>query len=371
MIRVRTTGPTTQAYLDWYERAKRQRQKALDYWHTHKGAPSAPQVWKESKPSAIWNELKLIFLQRVFQEKCAYCEGKYGAGHPWHVEHYRPKSEVTENRQLIDHPGYFWLAYEWHNLLLACAHCNSWEEATENTEGKSHPSKSNEFRVRGNRIAGPGPDPKNWLDELKQEQPLLINPYDEEIDPEDHFAFQETGHIFGTTNEGRETVEVCNLKRVSLVEAHLRVADRAYKKVNLQLGRADAGEPQPDRYFGPEEEFSAWLNFRAAALIRRMPAKSTRQNSELPNNSTDANVTRWPSSFFGQCKAILAALERSGRSMTPDELVGYYDGRPSNPISELIEDLVRDKLIRDAAGGTYTVTSYIREASGRHYESGG
>lgn len=57
-------------------------------------------------------------------QKCAYCEcdltGDYGA-----VEHYRPKKGWQEkHHDTLHEPGYYWLAYEWNNLLCSCDKCN-------------------------------------------------------------------------------------------------------------------------------------------------------------------------------------------------------------------------------------------------------
>lgn len=57
--------------------------------------------------------------------KCAYCEirieSEYGA-----VDHYRPKGGVRQTRAALPTtPGYFWLAYAWDNLLVACSRCNT------------------------------------------------------------------------------------------------------------------------------------------------------------------------------------------------------------------------------------------------------
>jgi uncharacterized protein (TIGR02646 family) len=329
----------------------------MKHWKEHTRADNTPKVWQESKPSEIWNELKMLFLHKVFNEKCAYCEGKYGAGHPWHVEHFRPKSEVTEYRKLINHPGYFWLAYEWHNLLLSCGHSNTYEERTAKTGGKSHPSKSNEFRVRGPRLTGPGPDPVCWREELKKERPLLLNPYDEDADPEDHLTFEETGEIRGITDEGRETVEVCNLKRPALAEAHRRAQPRAYQKVNIQLGRADAGEPPPDRYFGPEEEYSAWLNYWAAVLVKRLSARSAQQTGPPPNPGPlpASAVLEWPKSIHGQYMAALAALDQHPGGLTPDQLAHCYGARKNVRIDSLLAALVRDGEVRPAGGTTFVL----------------
>src|SRR5713101_4807105 len=45
-------------------------------------------------------------LERLFYDKCAYCESKMTATADWDVDHFRPKGRVAECE---DHPGYYWL----------------------------------------------------------------------------------------------------------------------------------------------------------------------------------------------------------------------------------------------------------------------
>jgi hypothetical protein len=60
-------------------------------------------------------------LEALFHGKCAYCETFYAQSAPMDVEHYRPKGAVDEDK---DHPGYWWLAMGWDNLLPSCIDCN-------------------------------------------------------------------------------------------------------------------------------------------------------------------------------------------------------------------------------------------------------
>lgn len=60
-------------------------------------------------------------LEELFHGKCAYCESRYSSTRPMDVEHYRPKGRVAESE---GHPGYYWLAAEWTNLLPSCIDCN-------------------------------------------------------------------------------------------------------------------------------------------------------------------------------------------------------------------------------------------------------
>jgi uncharacterized protein (TIGR02646 family) len=56
--------------------------------------------------------------------KCCYCERRRGRKE-LDVEHFRPKAELRQGiNTSLEKPGYYWLAYEWRNLFLACKCCN-------------------------------------------------------------------------------------------------------------------------------------------------------------------------------------------------------------------------------------------------------
>ena len=181
MIHIVTRGPTGPEFRKWYRNAVRQRKEGHEHGHKVGSHAPEPGVFQKAECRQIWSELKAVFLHEVFHYKCGYCEGKYGAGDPWHVEHYRPKSEVTEGRNgWTTTPGISGWPTSWYNLLLSCGHCNTWEERTPKNERQTDPSKSNEFRIKGTRVKEPGRHRKFWLRELVDEQPLLLNPYFDE-----------------------------------------------------------------------------------------------------------------------------------------------------------------------------------------------
>ena len=100
--------------------------------------------------------------------KCAYCErkfnGDYGA-----VEHYRPKGAWQQERgDALNKPGYYWLAYEWENLLYSCDECNT-------------SCKKNLFPL-ANPVSRDIPHR-----DISSEDPLLVNPATE--DPGAYIAF--------------------------------------------------------------------------------------------------------------------------------------------------------------------------------------
>ena len=88
-----------------------------------------------------------------FYGKCAYCESRIAENQPGDIEHFRPKNAVKDiNNQNVEinrghgnepHPGYYWLAYSWQNLLPACRDCNSITRA----KTKQRVGKGNRFPV--------------------------------------------------------------------------------------------------------------------------------------------------------------------------------------------------------------------------------
>jgi|GEM_PF-1271646 len=120
--------------------------------------------------SNVWGDLK-DYLRVLFHGKCAYCDGRFDRNDWGDVEHYRPKRKVTDaNGQAIDHPGYYWLAYQMSNLLPSCKLCN---------QGKG---KANQFPIdpEDKRVKTP-------LHDLAGETPLLLNPYIH--NPADHLRY--------------------------------------------------------------------------------------------------------------------------------------------------------------------------------------
>jgi hypothetical protein len=86
-----------------------------------------------------------------------HCEREI-SGYYGDAEHYRPKGAVkykTEAGELEDatcevlnprqgrivtqrHPGYFWLAYDWRNLLPSCVFCNSGQGKNERFDAEHY-----------------------------------------------------------------------------------------------------------------------------------------------------------------------------------------------------------------------------------------
>ena len=109
----------------------------------------------------IWSDPNVKkFLYESQHGKCCYCERKRDKREA-DVEHFRPKAEVdgAEN-----HPGYWWLAYSWENLLIACKTCNQEYKKSE------FPLKDESKRAYTEKS------------DIDKEEPIMINPLKE--DPE-------------------------------------------------------------------------------------------------------------------------------------------------------------------------------------------
>lgn len=167
-------------------------------------------------PKSVKNKL-----EEIYNEKCGYCESKIKHAAALQVEHYRPKAKVVGDKI---HQGYYWLGMEWSNLLLACPNCNN--------QG----AKGNRFPIQGNRVYYPILNllqPTLKRDSLLAnnlpliaERPLLLNP--ELCNPRIHFYFDENAILYGKTDEGRETIDICKLNRKNLV------GNRQEKQIILQ-----------------------------------------------------------------------------------------------------------------------------------------
>jgi hypothetical protein len=163
-------------------------------------------VDKDESRSKVEDQLALSYYN-----KCAYCERITKAD----VEHYRPKKGVNEDKA---HDGYYWLCYEWTNLIPACVKCNR--------DGGKH----NQFPILGSRLYSPIFLLNQELDlvenkilsiPLDKEKPFLLHP--EKDNPEDFFIFEldpngEGIRIKGVDidNRGEKTIEICILNRQEL-----------------------------------------------------------------------------------------------------------------------------------------------------------
>jgi uncharacterized protein (TIGR02646 family) len=178
------------------DRAQEARDKAGAFFAAR--APSRAQELFHFD-SGTWLGVKRELME-LFSGKCAFCEGKFASA-DFHVEHFRPKSGTLNFDGRVDADYYWWLAYQWENLYLACSFCNV--------------SKGSRFPVRTSRAPF-----RTSGAELIVEGPLLLDPCIDE--PESELVFLSDGRVTSDTERGNMTIEVFQLNRVGLVEGRRR-----------------------------------------------------------------------------------------------------------------------------------------------------
>ena len=155
----------------------------------------------EFEPKIYGHEVVKMALVAMHHGKCCYCESFVRHTSPGTIDHYRPKaaSQQRVGDPLI-RPGYYWLAYDWDNLLFSCPECNQ-------------TYKRNQFPLRDAAQRA-----LSHLDSLAVEDALLIDPSKENpvefISFREEFAFPLEDNLRGHT-----TIEMLGLNdRIDLVE---------------------------------------------------------------------------------------------------------------------------------------------------------
>ncbi len=238
-------------WANWSKRAQGATARLLDSWRKSK------QVSKLKFDEQIWRDLKTWLLDNFFYGKCGYCEAKIPASFGG-ADHYRPKRGVTVKKNGkpervmcpggSEHRGYFWLAYDWKNLVPACERCNSGAKGTL-------------FPVKGAHSCTVEVD-SDTLNE--EEAPLLLHPYFHK--PTDDLEFMERGEIKAKNGSelGQRTIETYQLDRSRLNsarDARQQDAEAAFHGACFELAANNKPIAQSmERYTGPDAPYSESVN---------------------------------------------------------------------------------------------------------------
>jgi hypothetical protein len=139
--------------------------KALEAAHAEVMAEADPDKRAEliDKHQAKWTALRQAF-ERASSDKCWYTECK-NPGADNDIDHFRPKLGVKEDDQ---HPGYYWLAFDWRNMRLSCQRAN---RPRRDPETKAVGGKADHFPLLWDGVRAHGPE-----DDLSAEHPALLDP---------------------------------------------------------------------------------------------------------------------------------------------------------------------------------------------------
>lgn len=210
--------PTHAAWVAWRERCADARDQLIATVAAGESAVINDTLYKAEVLLNIYKTL-----DGPFFGKCAYCETPVVGNQHGDIEHWRPKKAVSDvhgNRVTIDvngsqqpHPGYYWLAYDWKNLLLSCITCN--QPSRSRSTGQVF-GKGTRFPVAGSHATTPG--------EEQHEEPLLLNPIWDDHDPSDHMDVDECGVMIPKSDCGQTCIDVYGLNRDELIIARRRTA---------------------------------------------------------------------------------------------------------------------------------------------------
>ena len=227
----RTPCPKALDLTDPESLASKELADCKTHWKEHKKAPGA-DAYKAYAAAEVRNALT-----DLFKGKCAYCESPVSGSSQTDIEHYRPKGGVTEAAAAgIDHPGYWWLAMDWENLVLGCMHCNQARRQlildSDMTEDEIRAAiEKNDLQTTGKKNAFPT-EGNLWItnleDDLSDEKPLLIDPT--AVDPESLFDWVLAGPISTLKPRDGEpradkTIKILGLNRRYLTEARVQTLD--------------------------------------------------------------------------------------------------------------------------------------------------
>jgi uncharacterized protein (TIGR02646 family) len=154
-------------------------------------------------------------LKTIYKCKCAFCETNTHVGAHKDVEHFRYKKH------------YYWLGYEWTNLLLSCQICNR------DSKGKLFPLENDADRINEHPLSITGEFDRTKChilsETLEAEKPLLLHPA---IDnPKEHLEFLSNGLVNGLTLKGEKSIEVYGLKRDELRKARENIVFQMRKDI--------------------------------------------------------------------------------------------------------------------------------------------
>ncbi|MFY0562316.1 hypothetical protein ACN28E_00620 [Archangium lansingense] len=181
-------------------------------------------------------------LLRAQHGKCAFCESKFAHISYGDVEHFRPKAGWRqEEDEPLSRPGYYWLAYEWANLFLACTLCN--QQFKKNLFPLQTPSR----RTRSHK------------EDVTEEDPLLLDPAVD--NPEAFISFrEEVPYAVDGNARGETTIRTLGLRREALAEQrrrHLSHVEALRQLIELRTPEASKARKLLQRMQQDSGEYAA------------------------------------------------------------------------------------------------------------------
>lgn len=227
----------------------------------------AEQSWRQERFAfrfQLWSAAKPLLL-RTFNNKCAYCESMLVDSTAAAIDHFRPKAGAVGISRDYAPTHYWWLAYEWRNLYVACMPCNRYKGA--------------KFPVAGVRAKE-----YHWP---PQERRLLIDPCED--DPAQHLLFDISGEVRPISELGEVTIDVLALNRPGLVEARRKQAENVIAFLEVAPRRAEGLASSESPYAAVARSILTKLQTRAT-VANVLPAEPKRKRSVRPGPQKSAQL---------------------------------------------------------------------------------
>jgi len=273
--------------------ASKERQKIIEGLGPD-GSPAA-----ETKFVAYSDRSVRDALQDLFHNKCAYCESTIAGNQDTDIEHYRPKGRVAEaGTQGVSHPGYWWLAMDWTNLVLSCTHCNQRRrqliiDPAMTDEQIEEAIEKDKTALAGKVDAFPTED-SVWVTthtgDMAIEKPLLLDPT--RVDPDVHLEWVLHGKYSTVAPKngsavGTASIRLYGLNRRRLTEDRIRKLLVLRYSGNLALQRLSEAAAATD-----------------AALVRMLETSAYDHLGAILAQAADDQP------FAGLARAYMLELER-------------------------------------------------------------
>lgn len=237
MIKITFNDPSTEPWKRWCVRCRTATNQLLQ-------AVESGKNWEVTGLYKSERIKKEVFLAKEgpFRGRCAYCESYLNDFQHGDIEHFRPKKAVTDEDDKAvfgvdvdgnnrEHPGYYWLAYDWNNLLPSCVICNQPSVIDGRKIGKH-----NRFPVEKDYAIAPA--------EIANEKPLLINPTQE--DPGKDLSVElATGLMKPNSRRGDMCIQIFGLNvRDQLVHERKKAMDEVKAKLDTIIHNPDEAAKQ-------------------------------------------------------------------------------------------------------------------------------
>ncbi len=192
--------------------------------------------------SEIDTSLKPI-LHKEFHGKCGYCETSLTLPNGI-VDRFRPHNGVRDKSDYFP-DLYWWLVYEWTNLIYSCRVCSQY--------------KANYFPIFGNRN-------ELLTSNLGLERRMLLNPCEDE--PSMHLGYSKA-RLKPLTDQGLQTIELLNLNRAQLVHSRLKSISEIDSILNTPFSAGKQEIKYLNQIFDKEPHIN-FLSVKYDALINAL-----------------------------------------------------------------------------------------------------